>query len=213
MKRIFIAAFALLALGACKDDDNDNGGGTPVESTEAKVDASDKSWHYYSLEQNREVGAGEESAGANARWFARTDWDIAVSGYKVRTNGGEATTAGSQGGVYTFSERCDRNGADAGAQAFYETVTAVPQGARFVADRTYSDEGMNGTEVTVRSDASVIKFLLKEDGSKVMPPAYMQSPVYIFRSADGRKHYKLVFTGYKDADGVSGKVRFHFAQV
>lgn len=208
-----MAAFALLAFGACKDDGNGNGGGAPAQSTGAEVDASDKSWHYYSLERNTEVGTGEESAGVNAQWFARTDWDVALSGYKVRTNSGEATTAGSQGGVYTFSERCDRNGADAGAQAFYETVTAVPPGAEFVADKTYTDAGMSGTDVLVRSEASVIRFLLKEDGSKVMPPCYMQSPVYIFRSADGQKHYKLVFTQYKDADGVSGKVRFHFARV
>ncbi|MDE6183627.1 MAG: HmuY family protein, partial [Rikenellaceae bacterium] len=38
-------------------------------------------------------------------------------------------------------------------------------------------------------------------------------PVYVVRTADGNSYYKVEFTQYKDADGVSGKVEFRYAEV
>ena len=55
--------------------------------------------------------------------------------------------------------------------------------------------------------------MANEDGSLVMPPVYLKAPVYIFRTADGARCFKVEFTQYQDEDKVSGHVKFNYAQI
>lgn len=72
---------------------------------------------------------------------------------------------------------------------------------------------MGGTTTTVKSEATVIRFKTNADGSLVMPPVYLQAPVYLFRSADGEKTYKVLFTQYKNDESESGHVQFDWKQI
>lgn len=202
--KIFLSALfsiSLLGFTSCsKDDPTDQ---PPSETKEAYIGATSKTtWHYFSLSQNMVVGTGEESAADNAAWAVRTDWDIAVNRYLIRTNSGEATSASAQGGVYTFN-----------AATAFNSVTAVPSGAAFAADKAVTSEGMGGTTTTIKSEATVILFKMNEDGSTIMPPVYLQAPVYIFRTSDGKECYKVQFTQYQDENKVAGHVKFYSAQI
>ena len=191
-----VAALAVLAFSACDKDI------LPVgETAEAYIDATSKTtWTYFSLTAGRVVGTGEETEADNAAWAARGDWDIAVCRYNVRTNSGQASSIGSQGGTYVASES-------------FEALTRVPKDASFAVDGLVTASGMGGTTSVVHSVATVITFMTKEDGSKVMPPVYLKAPVYIFRSADGTKYYKVEFTQYQDENKVTGHVKFNYASL
>ena len=189
-----IAACTVLSFSACDKTPQRVG-----ETREAYIDATSKTtWSYFSLSNGRIVGTGEETEADNAAWAARTDWDIAVCRYNVRTNSGKATSVGAKGGTYIASES-------------FEALTAVPQGASFAADELVTASGMGGTTSVVHSAATVITFMTKEDGSKVMPPVYLKAPVYIFPSADGANYYKVEFTQYQDENKVTGHVKFNYA--
>lgn len=202
--KIFLSAlFSMVILGfsSCSKDDSTEQ--PPVESKEAYINATSKTtWHYFSLAENKVVGTGEENATDNAAWAARKDWDVAVNRYLVRTNSGAATSVSAQGGVYTF-----------GASTTFNSVTVIPDGATFAADKAVTSEGMGGSTTVVQSVAAVILFKKNEDGSTIMPPVYLQAPVYIFRTADGTEHYKVQFTQYQDENKVTGHVKFYSAKI
>ena len=197
----FLAALtAALTFASCDKNNGNNGGDT---GTEVSIEATKTGQcHYFSFAQNQELGVADDS---DTSWKERTDWDIAINKYNVRTNSGDSTTSG-QGGVYT----CE-------AGVTFASLTAVPAGATFEADKTVTETGMGGETTTTKSTATVIQFQLDANGDKVMPPVYLPSPVYIFRSADGSKHYKVSFTQYQGigADGatVSGRVKFTYAEL
>lgn len=109
-------------------------------------------------------------------------------------------SVGAKGGVYVSSESFDE-------------LKNVPKGATFEADDVVTSSGMSGTTSVVQSSATVITFMTNDDGSKVMPPVYLKAPVYIFRSADGKKHFKVEFTQYQNEDKVTGHVKFKFAGI
>lgn len=202
--KIFLSAlFSMVILGfsSCSKDDSTEQ--PPVESKEAYINATSKTtWHYFSLAENKVVGTGEENTTDNAAWAARKDWDVAVNRYLVRTNSGAATSVSAQGGVYTF-----------GASTTFNSVTAIPDGATFAADKAVTSEGMGGATTMVKSEATVIVFKKNDDGTTIMPPVYLQAPVYIFRTADGKDDYKLQFTQYQDANKVTGHVKFYSAKI
>lgn len=197
MKKLFLAlSIALVAFAACSKDE------TPVveETNEVYINATSSTvWNYYSFSTGKLVGTGEE----DAEWFARSDWDIAINKYNIRTNSGEATTKGAKGGVYTC-----------GASVDFNSLTALPAEAQFATDKAVTSSGMGGSvTTTIRSDASVIMFKTNEDGSMIMPPVYLQAPVYIFRTAAGNEYFKVQFTQYLDENKVSGHVKFYSAQL
>lgn len=195
---LLICAAMLVSLVACTKD---NGKETAGETEEASIDATSKTtWVYYSLSQAKTVGTGEENETDNAAWAARTDWDLAICRYNVRTNSGKASSTGAKGGVYVSSES-------------FESLKSVPSGASFAEDDVVTSSGMGGTTSVVQSTATVILFQLKEDGSKVMPPVYLKAPVYIFRTADGKKCYKVEFTQYQDENKETGHVKFRFTEL
>ncbi|MGE4433966.1 MAG: HmuY family protein [Bacteroidales bacterium] len=182
-------------------DNNDDTKKTVGETSEVYIDASNSNeWQYYSLKNKDLVGSGVESDSANLVWAARTDWDFAVSRYSIRTNSGDATSVNAQGGVYT----CD-------ASVGFESLVAIPTTAVFEVDEAVTSSGMSGTSTLVKSSATVIVFKTNEDGSKVMPPVYLQAPVYVFRTASGDGFYKVLFTQYQDETLGSGHVKFKVA--
>lgn len=201
MKQLLLAlSFALIALTSCKKDDNSP---QPDQLQEAYIDATSKTtWSYYSLSDNKIVGTGEETAQDNEKWFARTDWDIAINKYNVRTNSGAATTTGANGGVYTCA-----------SSVAFNSLNALPSEAQFAADKAITSSAMGGDVTTVRSEATVIIFKTNDDGSMIMPPVYLQAPVYVFRTAGGKEHYKVQFTQYQNENKVSGHVKFYSAQI
>ena len=201
MKRLLlILTISLFAFSACSSDDNDNTTNIP-ETQEVSIDASSyTNWNYYSLKDNKLVGTGTEAD--NSTWAARSDWDIAVMRYSIKTNSGESTSINSQGGVYTTDSSIS-----------FESLTSIPSDAKFVTDVAVTSYGMSGETTVVKSNATVIVFKTEEDGSMVMPPIYLQAPTYIFRSADAQNYYKVLFTQYKNDDSVTGHVKFKFSQI
>lgn len=197
MKKVFLTlALAIVALVACTKNDESTKG--TEETKEAYIDATSKTaWNYYSLTEGKLVGTGEDNS-----WFLRTDWDFAINRYFIRTNSGAATEANAKGGVYTFP-----------VSVAFNSVTALPEGVQFVADKAITSEGMGGATTVIRSEAEVILFKKNEDGSTMMPPVYLQAPVYIFRTADGAQYYKIQFTQYQDDNKVSGHVKFYSTQI
>ncbi len=194
-----LTAIAIISFSACSDDDDEPQGAG--ETLSKSIDASSKTtWNYFSFADSTVVGTGEESDSDNASWFARDDWDIAICRYYIRTNSGAATSISSKGGVFTCPEALT-----------YSSLDAVPDTASFVVDQVISVTGHSGTTEKIQSEAQVIQFKTDENGDKVMPPVYLQSPVYIFKTADGESTYKVLFTQYEDADGNTGAVMFDYA--
>ena len=198
MKHILLAAVAasLLTISCNKIE-------TPAAepAREAFIDATSKTtWNYFSLSKGETLGTGEENAADNAAWAARTDWDLAVCRYNVRTNSGTSTSVGAKGGIYTST-------------LTFDTLTKVPAGAVFEEDKVVTSSGMSGTTSVSESNATVITFQTNADGSKVMPPVYLKAPVYILRTADGASFYKVEFTQYQDENKVTGHVKFNFARI
>lgn len=202
MKKYFllaVVAIAGLSFASCSKDDDTKG---PGEKTERYVDASvSGTWSYFSFATGTVVGTG--TAADDATWFARTDWDIAITRYNIRTNSGTSATAGGQGGVYTYD-----------ASTTFGSIENVPSGITFAADAVYTDAGMGGATTWSRSEAKVVTMKKNADGSTIMPPQYEQTPVHIFRSADGASYYKVEFTQYKrPEDDAAGHVKFDVAQI
>ena len=199
MKHItIIAAIAasLIAISCNKIEDP-----ATESAKEAYIDATSKTtWTYFSLSKGETVGTGEETAADNAAWASRTDWDLAICRYNVRTNSGTSTTAGAKGGIYTSA-------------LTFDTLNEVPSGAVFETDKIISSTGMSGETSVSESTATVISFQTNADGSKVMPPVYLKAPVYILRTADGSSFYKVEFTQYQDENKTTGQVKFNFARI
>ncbi|MDE6439773.1 MAG: HmuY family protein, partial [Bacteroidales bacterium] len=147
MKRQLKLLAALMLMGVLSMATScDNNKDPEAETSEMAVTATETGvWHYFSFTTGAEVGTGKESDD-NAAWFARKDWDIAFNKYSIRTNSGEATTVGAQGGVYTFADNVTF--ADAN----------LPGGAAFATDKKFLTETMGGDVETVKSEATVILF-------------------------------------------------------
>lgn len=200
---ILLLATLLVSFYSCEKDDETDPIVIPQASDKSiYVDAtSSETWHYFSFDKGEFIGSGFEDSTNNASWFARDDWDIAIKRYNVRTNSGEATSIDSQGGVYACNESIT-----------YESLNNLPNNAVFEVDDVVTKYGHGGSvSNVVMSTVQVIQFEVDGNGDKVMPPVYLQSPVYIFKNSKGTKYYKVNFTQYKNADGESGHVIFDFA--
>lgn len=78
------AAFALLLFSACQPYRQGN-------KTEEVVlnGLSDTEWSYFSFESGTVVGRSElNNKEQDAQWASRKDWDIAIYGDYIKTNGG-----------------------------------------------------------------------------------------------------------------------------
>ena len=197
MKKLFLLlSVAMLSFTACSDDDN-NPGGDQGKTVHQYVDATAKdTWNYYSFEKQAVVGVGAENAEDNAAWAKRTDWDMAINRYQVRTNSGAATSVNAKGGLYT----CE-------AGVTLESLTQLPAGAKFEADKAVTEPSMAGGEVTTVKSTAVVAVM------EGMPPIWHKAPLYVIRTADGKGYVKVQFTHYKNDKGESGHVQFDFAKL
>jgi hypothetical protein len=198
-KVVLLFAVVCLSLLSCSDDDSVS---TTEQSANVTLDATSKTtWHYYSLQKNKFVGTGEKAD--DAAWSARTDWDLAICRYMVRTNSGTSTIVGAQGGVFICPQ-----------SVTYDALNAMPQKSKIEADVAVTTPSHGGAMITVNmSKATVITFKKDESGNIIMPPVYLPTPVYIFRTADGLMYYKLAFTQYLNASNESGYVKFKVAKI
>lgn len=94
MKLLLPAALFLL-LAACSED-TPSGGAQATKRV--ALDSDSATWTYVSLETGRIVGTAPlGDTAADSLWAERDDWDIAICGDLVRTNGG--TSGHGQGAI------------------------------------------------------------------------------------------------------------------
>ena len=159
-----------------------------------ELDATSKTtWHYYSLKDGKVIGTGEETEADNKAWASRKDWDIAIMRFYVKTNSG--TSGQGKGGVYTCKEDVTFDGL---------TSASMPE-SEFVADELVTEDTMSGGQKTTSKSKAVVSVM------KGMPPTWLKSPIYVFRSADGNDKFKIEFLSYKNEEGESGHVSFNLA--
>lgn len=99
-KTIFILTVVTTLL-SCSPD---NGGSTKPQKTQGEITltVSDTTWTYVSLRTGQVVGTSSLlDTESDARWASRTDWDFALCGDMIRTNGG--TSGKGDGGVQNIS--------------------------------------------------------------------------------------------------------------
>lgn len=200
-----VAAIAAIAFTSCSDDKNNDA----PQGTYYEIDATQAgTWHYFSFAGGAVIGSAadtESDPKGNSEWFGRSDWDIAVNRYHVRTNSGTHTS--NNGGVYAFD-----------ASAKFEKVYGIPSGAVFTPDEVVTISSMgginpdNGQTIIISTDVIQSPLAQVVEVSASMPPTYTKKPVYIFRSADGSKFYKVEFTRYKKGND-SGMVQFRVSGV
>lgn len=196
-KHLILITIALAAMfTACSSSKNDD----PKYDTRT-ITATSADWHYFSF-ANGNVGSGGENTESNDEWFARTDWDFAIGHYFIRTNSGDATTAGAQGGIY----ECD-------ADVKFGSLSKVPSDAVFAEDEENYKEIMLYTPFTaIHSGYQSVIFDI--DPSQ-MPPRFKKPNIYIIRTADGEKYYKVEFYSFKTATLMSsyGTTKFYVEEI
>ncbi len=198
-KLLLLLTAAVLSLTSCNKDEDSTKNVKNVRTV--NLDASSRTeWNYYSLSNNKLIGKGEDSK--NSPWLKNKEWDIAINRYSIRTNSGESTTVNSKGGLYI----CEKG-------ITFGNATLDKEDS-FKVDKTFSVHGMRGVvKKIIKSEATVITFKRDDKGNMIMPPVYMKSPIYIFRSADGKKKFKVEFLSYKNSDGESGYVSYKYDEL
>jgi hypothetical protein len=215
MKNTLFLAFALCAsmfVSCDKDDDKPNNPESVV--VEKYINATSQTdWHYYSFAKGELVGSAAESVENSAIWGARTDWDIAIQRYKIRTNSGQFTTVGAQGGVYLFDTNLADTFGNITPATKFESVAKLPSGVEFAVDGLLpTDKPGGGSVDVIRAKPQVVQ-IWSNGQTPTGPPDYRPSPVMIFRTADGKSYYKVEFTAYKNDQDTSGHVTFSLAQI
>ena len=199
-KILSLSVMAIVLMASCSSNNDPESMGDTKESS---INATSyTTWNYYSFANDTVVGKGEETTADNALWAKRADWDFAVCRYSVKTNSGSSTSVNAVGGVYTFA-----------STEVFSNILSLPDNIQFVVDSTTVTRGMAGTVTTSKSKAQVIQFKANADGSLMMPPVYLQTPVYLFRTADGKHYYKLLFTQYKNENSETGHIKFLYARM
>lgn len=90
--------------GGCSHEDTPS---TPAVEQTQSFATNGTEWTYISLEDNRVVGTSRlYNDEEDAAWKARTDWDIAICGDRIRTNSG--TSGNGQGGILTTDTPYDQ---------------------------------------------------------------------------------------------------------
>lgn len=96
--RYALTLTATLILTAACSDDSPSGPKISKKPQQVSISSDDEHWTYYSLEESKLVGTSDFGDSiADKQWASRTDWDIAISGDLIRTNGGASGSAG--GGI------------------------------------------------------------------------------------------------------------------
>ena len=158
-------------------------------------------WHYISLTEGKVVATAGSLSPEETALAAKNNWDIAISSKpgRVRTNGGTSTTVGSKGGVYVHSETIKFN-----------DITSILNNTTFEVDIIRETKAMGAPTTPFMESQSNAKTVIMGAG---MPPVFSKAPVYTFCTSNGDRYYKVEFTKYKNADGVSGHVTMQFAEI
>ncbi len=90
MKRIFISILAGILIAGCTEGTGEDA--TPAVSGEITISGlDDGKWTYFSFEKGETVGTSTfASDEEDALWAGRMDWDFAICGDYLKTNGGES---------------------------------------------------------------------------------------------------------------------------
>ena len=99
----FIATLMPLLSGCQSDSQQDMPAASP--DTELTISGlSDDKWTYISLRDNIVVGhSDKDDEEADSKWASRSDWDIAICGDMIRTNGG--TSGKGYGGLRRVDDK------------------------------------------------------------------------------------------------------------
>ena len=91
MKGIFAILPVLVLLAGCQDG-NGVEDAVPAVSGELTITGlGDDHWTYFSFEKGGTVGTSAfASAEEDEQWAKRTDWDFAICGDRIKTNGGDS---------------------------------------------------------------------------------------------------------------------------
>lgn len=117
---IFLSFLPLFALTACSSDDGGGSISHEEKSVTSVSEGTDK-WTYYSLEDGKTVGTSKfGDAEEDSKWASRDDWDIAVSGDLIRTNGGNSGSG--RGGIVEKTGN-------------YDSYSNDPEGETYVTDK------------------------------------------------------------------------------
>lgn len=97
-KRILpILSTLLLLLVACNNGADVKQPSQVIETTISGL--SEDKWTYFSFEKGEAIGQSDFlDDDADAAWALRTDWDFAICGDYLKTNGG--TSGSGQGGIF-----------------------------------------------------------------------------------------------------------------
>ena len=98
---LFFLLLGLTGVVGCQDDEHV---GTRTETTLTIDGVTDSTWTYFSFVTGSVVGSSPlGDAQSDARWYKRTDWDIALCSDMIRTNSG--TSGKGKGGIQKISNR------------------------------------------------------------------------------------------------------------
>ena len=100
MNKIILFLSLVPFIASCQSDDVVNETFKDVTMT---MTVTDSTWTYINMERGKIVGTSSvKDKDADASWHDRTDWDVAFSGDKIRTNGG--TSGKGEGGVVVIGQ-------------------------------------------------------------------------------------------------------------
>lgn len=110
LRIIALAALAALTLASCQGNGKRE---APVSGELTIHGLEDGKWTYFSIETGESVGSSTFfSEEEDAAWAQREDWDFAICGDYLKTNGG--TSGKGAGGIMRESEHS------------YQTLTEAP---------------------------------------------------------------------------------------
>lgn len=124
MRKIFhIIVVCLLAAALCSC--TGRGERVPVESGEVTLSGLEEGrWIYFSLEDGCTVGSSAFlSEEEDASWAARDDWDFAICGDYIKTNGGDSGCG--DGGLLRDSEHNFQTLTEAPAEGYLQDRTGI----------------------------------------------------------------------------------------
>lgn len=156
-------------------------------------------WYYFSFEKGDFVGEGkaDPADGDDAKWKAKTDWDIAFHRGNVRTNGG--TSGNGQGGILNANSKD------------FDAIKEVPSG-EFTVDKILKGEVMAAfvmppTYVSSSANEVANDWAVFDHGTMSYS---VKKDVYIVKTASG-KYVKIQFLNFLNDEDKSGFITLQYA--
>ncbi len=120
-RTIAIAAIAVLTLASCRSNSQRE---SPVSGELTLHGLEDGRWTYFSVENGEPVGSSTFlSEEEDAAWAEREDWDFAICGNYLKTNGG--TSGKGAGAIMRENEHSFQTLTEAPIQGYLTDETGV----------------------------------------------------------------------------------------